>query len=688
MGIYRDCAPQYIAKGLIPLPIRPGSKAPIVTGWQNPEAFDRAWVTQYADCGIGLLLGTEVSPGLRLIAVDIDSEEYVERVEKAIGVPCPTKIGKKGETLFVLHPDLKNTKMVKDGRPLVEFLAAKSQTVLPPTIHPDSKQPYRWVGKPLLEWDDIPRLTSVAFGEIEAHAKGGGTHFDALNSMACGHCTPGGGNSHDACVAAVGSLVAKKWTDVDITARVQRAKREACERNGKAYHWPEEGRTIAEWIRSARDKGMAETGRKIPMERLMATWALGYLGGPDLVKTENGVMRRYQDGHWPPVTKETVRQKMFDQEPSLRNRESKDAIDVLATITDVGERFGHSNGMRPADDPKRQRVCLLNGTLNLRTGELESWDPRHEIRHQLPFEWQDEVGCPLYEQTVDLVFGGDKHSITVWDEFCALTLVDDMSFQKMLFLRGSGGNGKSTLAQVLRYMHDPDAVASVAITELDNERKRSSLLGKLLNISTEQSRLNNISDAYLKKITGGDPVDIRFLYREVRNNIRLSVRFLELVNEMPSTADQSEAFQRRLMILTCPYKFEKPIPDFYHKLLAERPGILRRWVEALKILYARGRFDEPKSSGEAIREYILDNDPVRKWCETRCVKDRKGSPSADLYADYRNWERAMGFQYTTSEPRWSQKMALLGHPKIQLHLGHHYIQGRRLAIKKGMESPI
>jgi P4 family phage/plasmid primase-like protien len=662
-------------------------------GWQN-TTLDQVpdLVARYGDCGIGLLLGTEVSPGQYLIAVDIDAEDLVEDLEAAIGIECPTKVGKKGKTLFVRCENRMGKKLklvTNDSRPIVEYLGDRNETVLPPTIHPDTGQPYRWVTKPLLEWDltKLPLLTSAMQDEIESYSKGSTTHFQALNRMVW-KGVGGGGNTHDTCHTAVASMVNRKWSDADIRTRIKRAKREACARAGTRYHWPEEDKVINEWISSARNKGMGESNKKVPPERAMANWAIGYLGGPDLVKTSDGVIRSYHSGHWPPVDRDALMQEMFNRDPALRNRDAKESISVLATLTDVGDRFGRTPDMWPAQDPKRQRICLLNGTLNLKTGQLEEWSPQHEIRHQLPFEWDPTAVCELYDETVRLVFQDDVKSIELWDEFCALTLVDDMSFQKVLFLRGSGANGKSTLANVLQSMHDPNAVSTVAITDLDNERKRSSLLGRLVNISTEQSRLSTVSDAYLKKITGGDPVDIRFLYKEVRNNVRLSVRFLELVNEMPTTADQTDAFRRRLIILNCPHKFESPILDFHQQIIRERPGILLRWTVALRNLYERGRFDEPGYSGEAVAEYILDNDPVRRWLESCTNKDRKGQPNADLYSHFRNWEKAAGHQYTTSEPRWSQKLTAMGYPRTFIKLGAHVVQSRKLAIKKGQESPL
>ena len=41
----------------------------------------------------------------------------------------------------------------KGGAKVGEILCDNRFLVLPPTIHPDTEQPYRWIGRPLLEVD-------------------------------------------------------------------------------------------------------------------------------------------------------------------------------------------------------------------------------------------------------------------------------------------------------------------------------------------------------------------------------------------------------------------------------------------------------------------------------------------------------------------------------------------------------
>lgn len=706
-GPYASSALAYAKMGFAPIPLLPRQKRPPFPGWQQyctdqpSEKEIKSWMIKYGQGNIGLALGTQVQPPnanspKQVIAIDIDDEDLIEPVTSALAFLGPTKKGKKGLTIFALAGlDVKNQKFKRtqggkpSARPGVEILAHGSQTVVPPSIHPDGME-YIWLNEKLDSLVDWPYVNDAVLDEIAAICAGKGEHFNALNEMVW-LGVGGGGNTHDTCVAAVAACVARGWSDSDIRDRIVRAKKEASARAGEKYNWPGADHAIQEWVVSARNKGMTGVAKtkKVPPERLMAEWALAILGGKENVICVNGQLRRYQDGHWPAIDIGGVLRDMYTFDDVLREREAKSALSILHTQSEIdGLAFGRTPGLEPRDDPKMHRICLQNGTLNVRTGDLELWSPEHDLLHQISVEWNDEAECPLYDRVVLQTFNGLESAAEVWDEFCALTLVNDMSFQKVLFLRGPGGNGKGTLSRVLRGLHSPQAVGSVAITDLNDERKRTSLVGKLVNISGEQSRLNTVADTYLKKITGGDPVDIRRLYGETQNNVILSVRFLELVNEMPATMASGHAFRRRLIILDCPIRVENPDADLDRKLFAERPGILRRWTQALQRLYKRGFFEIPGQSTVEVEQYLRENDPVAYWIYDQLDPDEdgKGTVSRELWAEFKAWYEMMGYKYAIPEVVWGRRLTMLGYPVIVTRINsQHIARMRRLKIKPGHE---
>jgi hypothetical protein len=162
-SIFADQAPAYRRRGYWPRPITLATKACHVREWQKPDselsdATLASWLTSHANFGIGLLMGSPFPDGTTLGALDIDHDEYV-RLGRASLIDAPSgRIGKKGAVFFVrVRGDLSNPEFKVRGEAgklygkVAECLFVKKLCVIPPTIHPDTVQAYRWFGKPLHE---------------------------------------------------------------------------------------------------------------------------------------------------------------------------------------------------------------------------------------------------------------------------------------------------------------------------------------------------------------------------------------------------------------------------------------------------------------------------------------------------------------------------------------------------------
>src|SRR5262249_32974601 len=74
------------------------------------------------------------------------------------------KRGQNGDTGFYRDRtcSIRSRKFISsDGEPLVELLARGNQTVVPPSIHPDTGEPYRYLGEATLEntrLEDLPEI--------------------------------------------------------------------------------------------------------------------------------------------------------------------------------------------------------------------------------------------------------------------------------------------------------------------------------------------------------------------------------------------------------------------------------------------------------------------------------------------------------------------------------------------------
>lgn len=146
-NIFADNAAKYYAAGLQAIPLFPLEKRPLLNDWSrfannkvNPDQQE-IWIENNPNANIGLVLG-EASG---VIVIDIDTDE--EAVYKAIMEILPPspwhRKGKKGLMLAYKYSPIK-THRIKNisGQTIVECLASRTQCVLPPSIHPETKKPY------------------------------------------------------------------------------------------------------------------------------------------------------------------------------------------------------------------------------------------------------------------------------------------------------------------------------------------------------------------------------------------------------------------------------------------------------------------------------------------------------------------------------------------------------------------
>lgn len=160
--IFSDHAPLYRKAAFWPRPVRPGTKACPLQKWNIPDPERKlgeleGWLEQFSYCGIGLVLGSPFPDGTKLAAVDIDRDDYVRATHALLRNPPCGRIGAKGIAYLVrLRGDGKYRALKvkgEGGTKIGEILCDNRFLVLPPTFHPDTERPYRWIGRPLLEVD-------------------------------------------------------------------------------------------------------------------------------------------------------------------------------------------------------------------------------------------------------------------------------------------------------------------------------------------------------------------------------------------------------------------------------------------------------------------------------------------------------------------------------------------------------
>jgi AAA domain/Bifunctional DNA primase/polymerase, N-terminal len=203
-GAYDTYASTLWKLGYFPLPIAPGSKAPHrYTPSTGEYVLFKSWqerptpiFTDQPGAGIGARMGRGI------VALDFDNEEAALRVSEALGGSPVNKAGATAWTEFyrTSGPVPSEDFTDENGELMLQVLSDGKQTVLPPSIHPDTGQPYRWTnGASLYNTppDQLPELPAdyreriMALGYWPGGSKKAGVQTEEfLSSTGSAHTRP------------------------------------------------------------------------------------------------------------------------------------------------------------------------------------------------------------------------------------------------------------------------------------------------------------------------------------------------------------------------------------------------------------------------------------------------------------------------------------------------------------------
>lgn len=164
---------QLYAKGYQAIPLEPKSKAVQLRSWADyskkpiDQETIKTWKQSPREHNIGIVLGQQSN--IVGLDFDYDIDNMHEAIKKIAGVSPVGKIGSKGITLFYRYNGERSKSWKLDGEAVVELLSDGKQTVVPPSVHPDTDQPYTWEGSSLLDTEShsLPYLPDDFIDQVD-----------------------------------------------------------------------------------------------------------------------------------------------------------------------------------------------------------------------------------------------------------------------------------------------------------------------------------------------------------------------------------------------------------------------------------------------------------------------------------------------------------------------------------------
>lgn len=353
--------------------------------------------------------------------------------------------------------------------------------------------------------------------------------------------------------------------------------------------------------------------------------------------------------------------------------------DVIQALRSIVNLAGHTEQQTWLDGTRRPNcVTLENCILDIDAflEALEDWNLPHTPNWFSPIHlpYAIDLECknlktPKWDAFLARVMQGDSDGVKTLQEWMGYCLTHDNSLQKFLLLEGEGQNGKSVFCAALIALLGRQNVSNVPLERFGDRFSLATTLGKLANVATESTEMDDAAEGILKSFTSGDPMQFEIKHKQPFTSIP-TARFTMSMNNRPRFKDGSTGLWRRMLIV----RFDQTItkeervlgmdnPGWW-ETSGELPGIFWWAVLGLHRLRQQYAFTESEKSKDAVVEYRAETNPARAFLLETCEEDPAGiTYTQELYDAYVKWCKSNG-HHSMANGRFGKEVRR-SYPKIE-----------------------
>ncbi|MBK8169666.1 MAG: primase C-terminal domain-containing protein [Sandaracinaceae bacterium] len=323
---------------------------------------------------------------------------------------------------------------------------------------------------------------------------------------------------------------------------------------------------------------------------------------------------------------------------------------------------------RSVEDFDRQPSLLnvLNGTIDLISGELHPHERSDWLMKQAPVAYDADATCPAFEAFLAEILPDAETRAFVQRLFGYATT--GLTTEHILpIFWGGGANGKTTLIEVV--MNILGDYARPGPRELllaqqfgdKHPTEIASLFGARLVVISETGAGRKLDEQKMKQLTGGDRIAARFMRKDFFY-FDPTHKILMLTNNKPEVLSTDEGTWRRVALVRFPVVIPKERRDkrLKEKLLAEAPGILAWLIRGARKWHEQG-LGRPAAIQADTNAYRTGSDRIATFLDERCVQEPVArSASSRLHRAYQDWARANGDYSGLSITAFAEAMSNAG----------------------------
>jgi putative DNA primase/helicase len=357
--------------------------------------------------------------------------------------------------------------------------------------------------------------------------------------------------------------------------------------------------------------------------------------------------------------------KLIDWAKTSQSLNRLNAMLTLASSADgirvVPERF----------DGDPFKLTCLNGTIDLKTGELYPHNPADLITRLAHVEYHPDAEHDLWAGFLKTVTDHDQEIEDFLQVAAGYSLTGDTGEEKLFFVHGPTRTGKSTFMDAIKAALGDYAMTTNFETFLARKSTGSprddiaELVGARLVTSIEVDKGQQLAEALVKSLTGGDKVRARLLYKDSFEYLPQFKLWL-VANDPPRVGDDDDAIWQR--ILEVPFAHQIPAGERDPRLKARLrdpadagPAVLA-WMVKGCLRWQQEGLRVPRAVVEATQAYRRSMDPLQPFISEMCILDAGANTAAvQLYEVYTQWARASK-RPAVSKIAFGRRLAALGCP--------------------------
>lgn len=291
-------------------------------------------------------------------------------------------------------------------------------------------------------------------------------------------------------------------------------------------------------------------------------------------------------------------------------------------------------------------INVMNGTIDLRTGELRPPSPGDFITKLAPVHFDEKAKCPLWWSFLSSILPGP--TIEFLQKAIGYSATGLTMEQVFFLLYGGGDNGKTTFLEIIfgilgDYAKETDPETFMAKKSSGIPNDLAALRGARFVKSVETSGGRRMSEVRIKQMTGGDTLTARFLHAEWFE-FRPEFKLWLATNHKPVIKDSTHSMWRRIRLIPFEVQISKEQQDkqLTEKLRTEFPGILN-WIIEGALLWQHEGLEPPGSIQDATQNYRDEMDELADFLSECCTlaPDARATVK-ELFNAYQDWAEAAG----------------------------------------------